>query len=912
NPHQVEAALFAFKSPLSKGAILADEVGLGKTIEAALVISQKWAERKRKILIIAPANLRKQWSLELAEKFYLDSLILESKSFNDEIKNNNLNPLMQDKIIICSYQFASSKAAYLKNINWDLVVIDEAHRLRNVYKPNNKIANALKNAIDHAPIIMLTATPLQNSLLELYGLTSFIDPHAFGDIKSFKTQFIKPDECEYEDLRKRLAPICHRTLRKQVLEYINYTNRIAITREFVPTDAEQKLYELVSEYLRRKKIYALPQSQRTLMTLILRKLLASSTFAIAGTLDTLGKKLKNLVSNNTQNNDIEQYLGSDYEIFDECKDEYSDDCEEQEAIFTPEEIAEINEEIKSLEEFGNLAQSIKVNSKGEALLEALRQGFEKLQELCANEKAMIFTESIRTQNYVKNLLEQNGYLGKIVLFNGTNSDKESKKIYSNWLEKNKNSDKITGSKTADLRAALVEYFRDEAVIMIATEAAADGINLQFCSLVVNYDMPWNPQRIEQRIGRCHRYGQKHDVVVVNFLNIKNEADIRVYELLDKKFQLFNGVFGASDEILGAIESGVDFEKRIIEIYQNCRSSDEIKESFNALQAELEEQIANNMTQTRQKLFENFDEEVHEKLKINLVKSREFLGKQEERLWQITKFWLAENAIFNDELKYFELKSAPFGLNIPLGNYNLSKDDTAHSYRIGHPLAANLIDKTINLSLPSVAIEFNYTNTPKKISILEQEVGSSGWLQLTKLTISALEDEDYLLFAAFDDNGEELDEDTTKRLFSLVATEQNQISIDSIANDKLNKLTGQKKSGVLSIVNERNSGFFEEEMEKLDKWAEDVKKSLEIKLKELDIEIKTKKSESKKISKLESKVAMQRDIKELEKKRNELRYNIYSKQDEIDLQKEELITGIESKLAQNVTENIVFQIRWKVV
>ena len=134
------------------------------------------------------------------------------------------------------------------------------------------------------------------------------------------------------------------------------------------------------------------------------------------------------------------------------------------------------------------------------------------------------------------------------------------------------------------------YFRDEAIIMIATEAAAEGINLQFCSLVVNYDLPWNPQRIEQRIGRCHRYGQKHDVVVVNFLNQKNAADQRVYQLLAEKFKLFNGVFGASDEVLGSIESGVDFEKRIADIYQKCRTQEQIQFNFDQLQREMEIQI----------------------------------------------------------------------------------------------------------------------------------------------------------------------------------------------------------------------------------------------------------------------------------------------------------------------------------
>jgi SNF2 family DNA or RNA helicase len=227
NPHQVDAALFAFRSPLSRGAILADEVGLGKTIEAGIVLSQIWAERKRKILIIVPSSLRKQWNQELLEKFFLSSTILESKSFNQEVKQGKRNPFEQTEIIITSYQFTRNKAEHVKAVKWDLVVIDEAHRLRNVYKTSNKIARALKDALALAPKLLLTATPLQNSLMELYGLVSFIDDYIFGDIKSYKNQFARlTSEINFDDLKARIAPICKRTLRRQVLEYIKYTNRI--------------------------------------------------------------------------------------------------------------------------------------------------------------------------------------------------------------------------------------------------------------------------------------------------------------------------------------------------------------------------------------------------------------------------------------------------------------------------------------------------------------------------------------------------------------------------------------------------------------------------------------------------------------------------------------------------------------
>ncbi|MCX5636128.1 MAG: SNF2-related protein, partial [Planctomycetota bacterium] len=570
NPHQVEAALFAFRSPLSKGAILADEVGLGKTIEAGIVLSQKWAERKRKILIIVPSSLRKQWHQELQDKFFLPSHILEAGSFNMAIKQGKKNPFDRRDIVICSYHFARNKSEHIVPLRWDLVVIDEAHRLRNVYRPDNKIARTLKETLYNSPKILLTATPLQNSLLELYGLVSFVDDYAFGDIKSFRSQYARRlvDDDTYTELKRRLAPVCKRTLRRQVLEYIRFTNRIPITQEFIPTKDEEVLYELVSAYLRRDRLQALPASQRSLMTLVMRKLLASSTFAIAGTLDSLVRKLNaRLKDNEKVIQEAQEEIQEDFESLDELQDEWDDSDNDQE-LLTEDQIQTIESEIKDLEAFRDLAVSITENAKGKSLLTALEVGLQKANELGAANKAIIFTESRRTQNYLFELLSKTQYAGKIVLFNGSNNDPKSKEIYNQWKELNVNTDKITGSRTADIRSALVDYFKGDAQIMIATEAAAEGINLQFCSLVVNYDLPWNPQRIEQRIGRCHRYGQKHDVVVVNFLNKKNAADQRVYQLLSEKFQLFSGVFGASDEVLGSIESGVDFEKRIAEIYQN--------------------------------------------------------------------------------------------------------------------------------------------------------------------------------------------------------------------------------------------------------------------------------------------------------------------------------------------------------
>lgn len=370
---------------------------------------------------------------------------------------------------------------------------------------------------------------------------SIIDDYAFGDLKSFRTRFARlGNDADFTVLKERLKPLCKRTLPRQVLEYVKYTNRHALVQEFVPSEDEQRLYDLVSDYLQRPTLYALPASQRQLMTLILRKLLASSTYAISGTLEGLLHRLEAAEECASTIDALPEELPQDWERLDELADEWEGEdanaTEPERARLTPKQLAELRQERDELRQFFSLARSISKNSKGEVLLTALRRGFAAAAEAqksqgaaTLQQKAVIFTESSRTQEYLFRVLEQTEFAGKVMLFNGTNTDPTSRAIYQRWLEKHAGTDRITGSPSADMRAALVEHFRDHAAILIATEAAAEGINLQFCNLVVNYDLPWNPQRIEQRIGRCHRYDQKFDVAVVNFLNKNNAADQRVYD-----------------------------------------------------------------------------------------------------------------------------------------------------------------------------------------------------------------------------------------------------------------------------------------------------------------------------------------------------------------------------------------------
>jgi superfamily II DNA/RNA helicase len=923
NPHQVEAALFACGNPLSRGVILADEVGLGKTIEAGLVISQRWAERRRRILIIVPANLRKQWHQELQDKFSLQGLILEAKNYNTIRKQERQNPfLMASGPVICSYQFAKSKADDIKDIAWDLVVLDEAHRLRNVYKTSNVIAKTLKEALAHVHSkVLLTATPLQNSLLELYGLVSMIDDRVFGDIDSFRSQFTaQPREQAFAALRTRLGPVCKRTLRRQVQQYVQYTARKAIVEEFTPSSEERELSSLVADYLRRPNLKALPEGQRQLISLVLWKLLASSTHAIAGALETMAKRLQGGLDESSDVPDLADVLDEDYESLDETADEWNGQ-DPSIAPPTPNERDAVAQEIAELRHFKTLATNIRDNSKGKALLTALDRAFSELERLGAAKKAIIFTESRRTQDYLLSLLADTPYGDGIVLFNGTNSDSRAQAVYKDWIKNHEGTDRITGSRTADTRAALVDHFRERGTVMIATEAGAEGINLQFCSLVINYDLPWNPQRIEQRIGRCHRYGQKHDVVVVNFVDRSNEADARVYELLAQKFQLFEGVFGASDEVLGAIGSGVDFERRIADIYQNCRNPSEIKASFEQLQLELSGEINEAMVKTRQLLLENFDEEVQDKLRVRAEDSRSARSRFERMLMDLTRAELGDCASFDDD--GFDLLRMPDGIEasgltgIDLGRYELPRrSGNAHLYRINHPLALWIARQAKNRKLDEAKLVFDYEGYGTKVSTLEPYRGKVGWLTCKLLSVEALgSQEQHLLVAATTTDGVSLAEEDPEKLLRLPAQLHTSLLAREGSEERGNALATDIEARItvlLRQINQRNLGYFDQEVQKLDAWADDLKLGLEQEIKEIDREIKEVRRTAATSPTLEEKLSWQKKQRELEGKRSKLRRELFARQDEVEAQRNDLISQLELQLQQQVEERTLFTVEWELV
>jgi hypothetical protein len=485
------------------------------------------------------------------------------------------------------------------------------------------------------------------------------------------------------------------------------------------------------------------------------------------------------------------------------------------------------------------------------------------------------------------------------------------------LEEFRGTDRVTGSPQVDRRTALIDHFRKSdgtgADIMIATEAAGEGVNLQFCALIINYDLPWNPQRVEQRIGRCHRYGQRFDVVVINFLNTRHQPDQRVLELLTEKFNLFTGVFGASDEVLGRVESSIDFEKRILKIYDTCRQPEQIEAAFNALQAELEDVIAGRIQETQTQLLENFDEDVHDRLKLRLADAQMRLDKLGRWFWGVTQYALRGRARFDEAAYAFSLTEPPAG--IASGRYQLIRgaaqpDMLAHAYRLSGPLGEWSISQGLEAPTPVATLKLDYAKHGARISVIEKLRGKSGWLTLVRLQVTAFETSEALLFSGITDDGEPLDQETCEKLMGIPAAGK-PTPIEASHPESLAANSQRAVTAAIAAVLEANQRLFNEERDRLERWADDKLLASEEALKNTKARIAQLKRDARKAATLQEHDGIQRELSELERKQRRQRQEIFDVEDDIIAKRDELIASLQQRLQEKTETETLFTLRWQV-
>ena len=511
--HQIRAAQ-RVKNDFGGSALLCDEVGLGKTVEAGIIIKEFLVTSlAKKVLILAPPSLLPQWQDEMMSKFNLDFVSQQGDSRFIDVFSHDLLLVSHSSAIYPNY----SKA--LEDTFWDILVVDEAHSMKNsVTRKHQLVKNLSKRHL-----LLLSATPVQNDLSELYNLVDLLRPGYLGTWNQFKDKYTMDKKSRNlnpsykNELQNILSKVIIRTTRKEVSAYIDFKNRIPHTNILKPTKNEFELYNEISNAIR--EAYNASEDSNFLALMTYQRLSASST-----------KCSKRALFNMKIN-----------KIIDEQK----------------------------YDELILLADQILIDSKLSHLLKIIDND---------NSKFLIFTEFYATQDYVVENLENRGY--DVTIFNGKMS--------------------------VDEKSESVRNFRNKSQIMVSTGAGGEGQNFQFCHNVVNYDLPWNPMRVEQKIGRVHRIGQTNDVNIYSYA-IEGTIEAYILELLYEKILLFTMTLGELDLIFEDFSESSS-TKTWFKEFMTSKNELEIYNKFSVLGKNLSEQktsaeVCNSFSK---EVFSNFD------------------------------------------------------------------------------------------------------------------------------------------------------------------------------------------------------------------------------------------------------------------------------------------------------------------
>ncbi|MGC9069550.1 MAG: DEAD/DEAH box helicase [Thermoprotei archaeon] len=547
-PFQIEAVYgYVLKQPHIR-FLIADDPGAGKTIMAGLIMKElKLRKLARRVLIVVPGHLKDQWRRELKEKFNEMFLVLDRgvlESYYGE------NPWERNDQIITSIDFAKQDDILraLSSVYWDLVIVDEAHKMA-AYKygaklektQRYKLGEVLSRNANH--LLFLTATPHKG---DPENFRLFLDLLIPG--------FFATAEMVEESLRNRDNPLFIRRMKEDLKDFDGkpiFTRRYPITIKYYLSDREAELYNEVSRYVITQYNKALEFDKRrnvAFALLIIQRRMASSTYALLETLKRRKQRLEKI----QKVEDLRKEVTVDLEEMEDLEEKERWEKEEElESVTVARNLEELNDEIRTIEKLIEKAKEV-IQSEEEVKLKelkkAIEEGFKKIKEMNGNPKILIFTESKDTLDYLVKKIQEWGY----------------KVNY------------IHGAMSIDERIRAEKTFRDETEVMVSTEAGGEGVNLQFCHIMINYDIPWNPNRLEQRMGRIHRYGQQKDVYIFNLV-AENTREGKVLAKLFEKLEEIKEKLGSDRvfDVIGDVFVGKNLYQLIIDAVTNAKSMDEI-------------------------------------------------------------------------------------------------------------------------------------------------------------------------------------------------------------------------------------------------------------------------------------------------------------------------------------------------
>jgi adenine-specific DNA-methyltransferase len=861
NPHQIDAVIFALARLREGGCILADEVGLGKTIEAGLVMAQLMAEGARRVLLVAPKPLLGQWRQELFQLFDIEA----------REATPDLGAFDGDGVFLIGREAAGSQRgrdALLAAEPFDLWVIDEAHEVfAGIYKrfdqfggykedaPNARTAGRVRDVLfaQRSPVLLLTATPIQNSLLELWGLVQYVDPLGtlLGDLATFRELFCGSDDRQLApgqeaELRSRLRLVLQRTLRRQAREFLErpFVERQARLFEYPMSPDERALYDDVTRYLLEPGIFAFRGNQRQLLLLGFHRRMGSSTRALAASLGRVAARLRRMLAGDRSAEADEQDArsmvddldGADVDVDHDAGETGGGDADEVPDGTDPEAV---RAELRRVEGFIARAEALgRSDSKFLALLKALDFVTTRARAGQGAGKLVIFTESLVTQDYLRDRLIESRLVtdDEVTVFRGVNDSKRVQQALERWEQDTPQGEGPPPSADIARRLALVHEFRTRSRVFISTEAGAKGLNLQFCDAIVNYDLPWNPQRIEQRIGRCHRYGQQHDVTVINFLAKDNEAQRLTFEILSQKLELFGTVLDASDQVLhrsdgadgGTIVNGAEFEAELRRIYDRSRTLEEVTKELHALRervADERRRYEEAHARTASLIEERFDEGVQRVFRQHQTVVPRALAELDRDLLAVTISYLEANNVpfqrITDAVGVELLRVAPStalpgtlseGITVAIG---ASKEHT--SMHLGHPLVVAAVADARAVGASLTAWVRLPEGAPEQ---LRKHAGQRGCLRLVKVSFDGFELTELLVPIVAFEGGEFLDPSLGEVLLRSELRSSQEAMLNPLRPELLDDAVGETLFSLQSAVDEAEQARFERAVRQGERFIED--------------------------------------------------------------------------------------------
>ena len=861
NPHQIDAVMFALRRIPEGGCILADEVGLGKTIEAGLVIAQLLAEGATRILIILPRPLLGQWHQELYTLFGIEAV--EATDAAVDIAGSG--------VFLVGREYAGGNAGFERlrgSPPFDLCLIDEAHEVfagihrrfdrDGVYDEDSRYARTahrVRKIIGASPVLLLTATPIQNTLAELWALVQYVDRTGtlLGAKPVFEGLFCSGGDGrgvaaeQAQELKRRLGTVVQRTLRRQAQDFLDkpFVGRRAQLFEYRMSPAERALYDDVTGYLLSPRLYAFHGRSRQLLLLGFHRRMASSTVALATSLDRVADRLRAMLEGST-----EQGTGAVFaeDLEDDPMEAPANDNVDPQvteaARVTALDGAAVCGELALVEDFARRAHALPRDSKAQSLVTAVRLVMDRPED---RRKVVIFTESLTTQDYLRGLLLDQTELvdGDITLFRGINDSPRALTALKVWREEVEPdiAHHLRPSPTVAVRLALVHEFRTRSAVLISSEAGAKGLNLQFCDTVVNYDLPWNPQRIEQRIGRCHRYGQQRDVTVINFLAKDNEAERLTFDILSTKLDLFGKVLDMSDVVLQTPRSdsseelasalGPDFEAEVRRIWDRARSVQEVEDELRRLRDTLEErrqELEQVRGRTMGLIEESLDESVREvfcRIQSDLPATLAELDEELERVLTayLNAAGVAWGASERNGRRVFHIgasrrlpRHTAAGVTVALGSARDLAD--IESLHLAHPLIEAAVAEARRAGAGAFRVRFRLgADAPE---VLRRHLGARGRLALTKVIHRGFEAEDRLRVTAVFEDAEVLR--PAEAALDLLHQHAEDVGVFdpplAVTAEHLDEVVGEEMFLDHCVVAPGDRSAFEEAMDQLDQFVAD--------------------------------------------------------------------------------------------